>query len=58
MIQTFQQYAAAKGIKEQAISQMKKLTVIDLPTFVEYDGERLEVGKRKIIITDNQQVTK
>lgn len=54
MIQTFQQYAAEKGIKEQAISQMKKLTVVELPTFVEYNGERLEVGKRKIIVTDNQ----
>jgi len=58
MIQTFQQYAAERKIKTQAISQMKKLTIVELPTFVEYKGERLEVGKRKIIVTDNQQVTK
>jgi len=58
MIQTFQQYAVERDIKTQAISQMKKLTIIELPTFVEYDGERLEVGKRKIIVTNNQQFTK
>jgi len=58
MIQTFQQYATERDIKTQAISQMKKLTIVELPTFVEYNGERLEVGKRKIIVTDNQQVTK
>lgn len=58
MIQTFQQYAAERNIKTQAISQMKKLTIVELPTFVEHNGERLEVGKRKIIVTDNQQVIK
>jgi len=58
MIQTFQQYATERDIKTQAISQMKKLTIVELPTFVEYNGERLEVGKRKIIVTDNQQVIK
>ena len=58
MIQTFQQYASEKGITTQAISQMKKLTILDLPVFVEYDGQRIELGKRKIIVTDNQQVVK
>jgi len=49
MIKTFQQYAAEKGIKTQAISQMKKLTILELPVFVEHEGQRIEVGKRKVV---------
>lgn len=52
MIQTLQQYADEKGIKTQALSQMKKLTILELPLFVEHEGQRLEVGKRKVVKTE------
>jgi len=52
MIKTFQQYAADRGIKTQAISQMKKLNILELPVFIEYEGQRIELGKRKVVLID------
>ena len=51
MIQTFQQYAKERNISTQAISQMKKLIILELPMFIEHEGQKIEVGKRKVVKT-------
>lgn len=49
-IKTIKQYADSKGITTQAVPQLKKLHIVTLPLIAEYDGERVEVGKRKFVI--------
>lgn len=49
-ILTIKKYADSKGITTQAVPQLKKLKIVTLPLFAEYEGERVEVGKRKFVI--------
>lgn len=52
MIQTIKQYAAQRGITTQAVPQLKRLNILVLPIFVEYNGEKIQVDKRKFVITE------
>lgn len=49
-ILTIKQYADSKGITTQAVPQLKKLHIVTLPLVAEYEGEKIEVGKRKFVI--------
>lgn len=48
-IKTIKQYADSRGITTQAVPQLKKLIILTLPLFVEYEGQKIEVGKRKFV---------
>lgn len=50
MLKTVKQYAAEKGITTQGVRQLKKITLVQLPLFVEYEGVKQQVGSQKFVI--------
>jgi len=58
MIKTIKEYAIDKGITTQAVGQLKKLKIVELPLFAEYDGEKILTNStRKFVINCNKDDT-
>ncbi len=58
MIQTIKQYAKEKDITTQAVGQLKKLTIVELPLFAEYKGEKIPTdATRKFVVDCNKDDT-
>lgn len=57
MIKTIKQYADDRGITTQAVPQLKKLTIVTLPLFAEYEGSRINAGTRKFVVDCNKSDT-
>lgn len=52
-VYTLTGYAKAKGITRQAVDDAKKkgkLTVKELPVFVEYNGQKYEIDRRQFVV--------
>lgn len=58
MIKTIKQYADSKGITTQAVPQLKKLKIVELPLFAEYNGVKYDAEyKRKFVVDCNKEDT-
>lgn len=49
---TISEYARRNNISVQAVHQQKKLTVVNLPLLVIYEGEQFQIGNRKMVVED------
>lgn len=52
-LKTIKEYADEKGITTQAVPQLKKLTIVTLPLFAEYEGVKITAGKKKFVVDCN-----
>ncbi len=58
MIKTIKEYAAERKISTQAVPQLKKLTIVELPLFAEYKGEKIPTdATRKFVVDCNKDAT-
>ena len=48
-IKTIKEYADEKGITTSGVRQLRKIEFVDLPTYVEYDGEKKVIGKQRFV---------
>lgn len=54
-IQKLSEYAKEKGVSRQYIYAYFQSQIIDLPIFVEFEGQRIEVGRQKFIKIDGDK---
>lgn len=54
-IQKLSEYAKEKGVSRQYIYAYFQSQIIDLPIFVEFEGQRIEVGRQKFIKIDDDK---
>lgn len=47
--ETIKEYADRRNISVQAVTKLKKIKVIDLPLFVKWQNELVEVKKQKFV---------
>lgn len=58
MLKTIKEYAAERGISTQAVPQLKKLTIVELPLFAEYNGKKIPTdATRKFVVDCNKNDT-
>jgi len=55
MLKTLKQFAKDRGYSRQYVYQIKnKINVIDLPVFVEYNGEKIQIGTQKFVLVNEK----
>lgn len=46
---TIKEYASGRGISVQAVTQLKKINIIELPLYIQWGGELIEVKRQKFV---------
>lgn len=46
---TIKEYADSRNISVQAVSQLKRINIIELPLYIQWGGELIEVKRQKFV---------